>query len=192
MEKVDAIFFIGPQGSGKGTQARKLAEKLDFFYWEMGGIVRETASLATDLGRKVKELQDQGVLLPDALLLEIFKSRMSELPTDRGVVFDGVPRRIGQAEFVIETLHNQGRTRFLTLFIDLPREESIQRLLKRAEVEKRVDDTREGIEKRLGFYENDTIPVLDFMKQRGQFITIDGSPSIEDVTHTINRELGIE
>lgn len=191
MEQIDAIFFIGPQGSGKGTQARKLAEKLGFFYWEMGGILREEATKDTPLGKKVGELINAGVLLEDDLLLEVFRSRMNEIPAGKGVIFDGVPRRIGQAEFVLRTLKELGRSNLVSVLIDIPKQDSFNRLLKRAELEGRADDTREKIEFRLEQYYNDTVPMLEVMKQQTKFIAIDGRPDIETVTTAIHAALGV-
>lgn len=185
----DTIFIIGPQGSGKGTQARILAEKLNLFYWEMGGVLRNLAKEETDLGRQVSELINNGVLLTDELLLSVFKDRMSAIPLDKGVIFDGVPRRIGQAEFVLKFLKEQGRSNFVTLFIDLPKEESLNRLLARAEKEGRKDDTKEAIEYRLQQYEQDTVPVLDYLKENSKFINIDGKPPVDEVTSAIDQAL---
>src|SRR6185503_1085077 len=130
---IDTIFFIGPQGSGKGTQAKLLAERLGFFYWEMGGILREVAGQDTELGHTVADLINRGALLNDDMLLSVVKSKLSEVPQDKGVIFDGIPRRLGQAQFLLDALRKLGRSHMLTLFIDLPREESIKRLLLRAQ-----------------------------------------------------------
>src|SRR5258708_5793996 len=143
---LNTIFFIGPQGSGKGTQAKLLAKTLGFFYWEMGGILREVAKEDSELGRDVKNLIDQGILLEDELLLRVVKSRLTQISPDQGVVFDGIPRRLGQAEFLLDFLKNQGRKDLATLFVNIPREESITRLLQRAKIENRQDDTLEAIE----------------------------------------------
>jgi adenylate kinase len=89
--KLDAIFLIGPQGSGKGTQAKILATKLNFFHWEMGGILRAVAKEDTDLGKRTKSLVDQGVLLTDEQLYEVVDSRLSLIPKDTGIIFDGIP-----------------------------------------------------------------------------------------------------
>ncbi len=186
---LDAVFLIGPQGSGKGTQARILAEKHNLFYWEMGGVLRNLATELTPLGQEVKELINSGVLLTDDLLLSVFRDRMSVIPNNKGVIFDGVPRRIGQAEFVLSFLKEQGRSKFATLFIDLPKEESMSRLLLRAQKEGRKDDTKEAIAYRLQQYEEDTVPVLDFLKLNSDFITIDGNQPIEKVTLDIEQAL---
>src|SRR4051812_16971645 len=130
---LNTIFFIGPQGSGKGTQAKLLAQRLDFFYWEMGGILREVAASQTPLGTKIKRLIDSGILLKDEDLYEVVKARLNQIPKTKGVIFDGIPRRLGQAQFLLDYLKQQGRIDFSTLYISLPKEESIKRLLKRAE-----------------------------------------------------------
>ena len=188
---LNTIFFIGPQGSGKGTQAKILAKRLGFFYWEMGGILREVAASDSALGKRVKNLIDSGVLLTDSQLYEVVDNRLGEIAHDVGVIFDGIPRRVAQALHLMEFLQKQGRKDFTTLFVNLPREESVARLLKRAEIEKRADDTREKIEFRLKQYENETMPVLDFLKQRSQFFEIDGSPAVEQVTREIEKLLDL-
>jgi len=186
---LNTIFFIGPQGSGKGTQAKILAKQLGFFYWEMGGILREVAASPTVLGKKIKALIDSGVLLKDEDLYEVVKMRLGQIPTTQGVIFDGIPRRLGQAEFLMDYLKQQGRKDFTTLYVSLPRQESIARLLKRAELEKRADDTLEKIEFRLKQYEEETVPVLDYLKTKSTFIEIPGEEHVEDVTKKINQAL---
>jgi len=186
---MDTIFFIGPQGSGKGTQAKRLAERLGFFYWEMGAIAREVSKEDSEIGRRAKEMHDSGVLFPDDFLIEIVKLRLSRIPAEQGLIFDGIPRRIGQAEFLLDHLKATNHTAMVTVFIDIPHEDSINRLLLRAEREKRPDDTREKIEFRLKQYEENTVPVLDYLRQHTNFITIDGRPAIDEVTAAINSAL---
>jgi len=188
---LNTIFFIGPQGSGKGTQAKMLAQKLDFFYWEMGGILREVAASQSELGKKVKALIDSGTLLKDEDLYEVVKVRLNQIPKTKGVIFDGIPRRIGQAQFLLDYLKQQGRTDFSTLYVSLPKEESVNRLLNRAKLEKRPDDTIEKIDFRLQQYAEETVPVLEFLENNTIFFEIDGTPKVEDVTKKINEVLGI-
>lgn len=189
---LNTIFFIGPQGSGKGTQAKILSAKLNFFYWEMGGILRQIATEPTALGQKIKGMIDNGVLLSDSDLYEVLDTKLETLPKEQGVIFDGVPRRLAQAEHLIKALKGFGRTDFTTLFINLPKEESLNRLLKRAEIEKRADDTREKIEYRLEQYQKDTVPVLSYLKSQGEFFEIDGRPEVETVTQNINKVLNLQ
>lgn len=187
--KFDVIFFIGPQGSGKGTQARLLATKLGFYFWEMGGILREIGKENSVLGKKIKVLLDAGILVPDQVILEILDEKLPGLMSEKGLVFDGVPRQLGQAVHLLSFLEKNNKQKMVTIFIDLPKEESIKRLLLRAEKEGRVDDNKESIEMRLSMYEKQTVPVLDFLREKTTFITIDGSPEIEMVTEQINYAL---
>ncbi len=189
---LNTIFFIGPQGSGKGTQARLLSKRLGFFYWEMGGILRGAGKEDTELGKEVKRLVDRGILLGDDLLLKVAESRLSKINKDQGVIFDGIPRRLGQAEFLMDFLKKQGRTNFATIFLDIPKEYSLERLLLRAKQEGRADDTKEKIELRLKQYYEDTLPVLDYLKNQTQFFVIDGRPSIEEVDKNINQTLKLK
>lgn len=175
---LNTIFFIGPQGSGKGTQAKILAGALGFYHWDMGGILRETGQQDTELGRTVKDLIDRGVLLQDDLLLKVAQAKLETIAPTTGLVFDGIPRRIGQAEFLMNFLLQQGRTEFATVFLDIPKEETLKRLLLRAEQQHRVDDTRQAIEFRLQQYYEDTLPVLEFLKSKTHFFPIDGLPRL--------------
>lgn len=188
---LNTIFLIGPQGSGKGTQAKILADKLNFFHWEMGGILRAVAKEDTELGKKTKALVDQGVLLTDEQLYEVVDSRLAQIPQNTGIIFDGLPRRVAQAEHVMKYLHNQGKKNLVTLYISLPEKETMDRLLKRAQIENRADDTEEKIKFRLEQYKKDTTPVLDFLKTKTQFIEIDGTPSVDEVTQKIYQALKI-
>lgn len=188
---LNTIFFIGPQGSGKGTQGKLLSERLGFLYWDMGAICREEAAKDYPLGRKVKELIDNGYLLSDDILLQVADQRLGAVAPDRGIIFDGIPRRIGQAHWLMDYLKEQGRKDFTTVLISLPREDSIARLLARAEKEGRADDTREKIEFRLKQYEEATVPVVEFLKTCTKFVEIDGRPGIPQVTAAISASLGL-
>lgn len=188
---LNTIFIIGPQGSGKGTQARALAARLGFFHWDMGAILRETAASGSDIGNKVKELVDNGIYLSDEFLIEVCKDKLNTISPSQGVIFDGIPRRLGQAEYLLEFLKSQGRKNFVTLFVNVPREESLNRLSIRTEKEGRADDTKEKIEKRLEQYENETVPVLDFLKTHTVFYQINGKPPVEEVTVEIASALGV-
>jgi len=186
---LNIIFFIGPQGSGKGTQAKILATKLGFFHWDMGSILRETGAEDSELGHTVKDLVERGVLLDDELLLKVASAKLSTIPKEIGVILDGIPRRLGQGEYVLNFLKKQGRTNFTTIFLNVPKEETFKRLLLRAEQQHRADDTEKAIAFRLDQYYKDTTPVLDFLKSRTNFIEIDGTPKVSTVTESINQQL---
>src|SRR4051812_46165981 len=99
----NVIFVAGPQGSGKGTQGKKLAEKLGFFFFGMGGTLRAILKEGGPLASKIEKIEG-GELLSDDLIIEVLKERLAAIPAGQGIIFDGVPRRIGQAEFLIPFL----------------------------------------------------------------------------------------
>lgn len=186
----NVIFIAGPQGSGKGTQGKKLAEKLGFLFLGMGAILREMQAKDPDFTSKISVL-DRGALLPDDIIVEILKERVGGVPKDQGIIFDGVPRRPTQAHFLIPFLREQGRTSMATVFIDLPREECMKRLTLRAESEKRTDDTPDAIERRFAYYDIEMLPTIDYLKQETTFIEINGEPSADEVEKSIDAKLGI-
>ena len=185
-QKYDAIFMIGPQGSGKGTQGKTLAAKLGYFYWEMGGILREEAKKGTPFGRKVKDLIDAGKLLEDEELFRVLQTELPEVIKHKRLLFDGVPRTVPQAVHLIHYLQQNGYTNFGAIHIDVPHEESVKRLLERAHHEFREDDTPEKISFRLATYDKETKPVLKFMEGIGDLYTVNGVGSIEEITERIN------
>lgn len=191
MPHYDAIFILGPQGSGKGTQAKLFAEKLGFYFWEMGKILRDNREAVTVTGEKVGEIIDRGQLLTDEQLLGVAEPLIAKIPRDQGVIFDGLPRRLGQARFLIDFLTSQRRQKIATALLDVPREESLKRLLLRAEAEGRADDTKEAIEYRLDQYKQETVPMLQFLKERTDYFVIDGRPPIPEVTSAIWRTFGL-
>jgi adenylate kinase len=186
----EVIFIAGPQGSGKGTQGKKLAEKLGFLFWGMGDVLREIQAQDIEFAQKLA-LLNHGTLLSDDMIVDILKQRVPLIPLEKGIIFDGVPRRVGQAEFLIPYLREHGREHMATIFLDLPREESIKRLSLRAQHEQRIDDTPEAIETRLQYYNETITPVFDYLKKETTFITIDGRPSADEIAANINEALGI-
>ncbi len=189
LPKYDAIFVIGPQGSGKGTQGKALAAKLGYFYWEMGGILRHVAKENTEFGRKVKSFADAGKLLSDEDILEVQVSKLPEaIAMQNGkILFDGVPRTVPQGVNLVNYLKQNGFSKFGAIHIDVPREESVKRLLKRAEQEGRADDTPEKINYRLDLYEKATKPVLQFLAGIGDMNVINGVGTIDEVAERINK-----
>jgi adenylate kinase len=190
--KYDAIFMIGPQGSGKGTQGKQLAERIGFFYWEMGGILREEAKKETPFGHKVKALIDEGKLLEDNELFRVLNTELPEVIKHKRLLFDGVPRTVPQGIHLFNYLQQNGYTQFAAVHIDVPTEESVKRLLERAHHEFRTDDTPEKIKFRLDLYEKETKPVLKLMAGVGDLFTVDGVGTIEEIQQRIDSALGVE
>lgn len=187
----DVVFIVGPQGSGKGTQGKKLAEKLGFLFWGMGHVLREMAREDTPLAKKIA-VMNEGALLSDEVIDEVLQERLSIAPHERGIIFDGVPRTRGQAEFFIPLLRREGWKRIVTVFLEVPRDLSMQRLLLRAQHETRVDDNPEAIETRFKYYDETMPPMLEYLKRETRYITVDGTPLPEVVEREIHEALGIE
>jgi adenylate kinase len=134
---------------------------------------------------------NKGVLLTDETVAEVLKDKLISLAPNQGVIFDGVPRRVGQADFLLDFLSGQKRRPVVTIFITIPREESVHRLMLRAEKEARVDDTPEGINTRLKYYEDVIKPTMEYLKGKTRFFEIDGTPSVDVVEQSIDAALGI-
>jgi len=182
----------GPQGSGKGTQSELLAKKVGFLYLSMGGMFREVLEKSTNaaLVETVSGI-NKGILMTDETVVEVLSDRLAGIAPGQGVIFEGVPRRTGQADFLLDFVRKQNRKPVVTLFINIPREESVRRLLLRATKEGRADDTPEGIDTRLKYYEDVIKPTMDYLKDKTRFFEIDGTPSIEVVQQSIDTALGI-
>ena len=185
------IFIAGPQGSGKGTQGKRLADKLGFLFWEMGGTLRAILASDSPLAQKIKAI-DHGTLLSDDLIIEVLKDQLPLIPHEKGIIFDGVPRRLAQGKFLVEYLReDRDMDRMATIFIDVPREECVRRLLLRAQHESRVDDTPEAIAQRFRDYDDAIKPAMDYLKEQTTFIMIDGTPTPDEIAANINKKLGI-
>jgi adenylate kinase len=190
--KPDIIFMTGPQGSGKGTQSRILAPKLGFYYWEMGAILRQNLDWRLKSGPTVGELINEGHLLSDDQIMEVFYKRFPQVPKGQGILFDGLPRRIGQARELLTFLRKQGRGPFATVYLDLDADHSMERLLKRVEIEGRPDDTPEKISFRLRQFEESTRPMFDYLKKETEYLEIDGRPDVDAVAVSVAAALGIK
>jgi|SRR5579872_1367426 len=215
MNKLNTVIFIGPQGSGKGTQAQILAKKIGAEYIEMGALLRKVATEDSDFGRMVKKTIDAGILVDDPTWYEVIKHKLETLDFSTPAIFDGSPRRLGQAHILIDHLQTIGRNNIDTLYISLPREESIKRLQLRricsscktptvangepnqvcavcgGPLIRRADETDQAIERRLKMYEEDTVPVISYLKAVTKLHEIDGNRPISEVTAEIDRQLEI-
>ncbi len=182
--------MVGPQGSGKGTQDRRLAKRLDFFLWDMGAILRDMLDAGSPHAERLAPI-NEGMLLDDEVIIDVLRERLSDIPQGKGVIFDGVPRRMAQAEFLLSWLRAHGRRDMVGICIDLPHEESVARLMKREKIEGRPDDTPERIERRLRAFDDESRPMLEYLKTQMRFVTVDGMPPVEEVEREIDAALGI-
>jgi adenylate kinase len=211
------IIILGPQGSGKGTQAEKVAQRFDLEHIDMGKFLREVAKMDTPLGREIYQIQNiTRTLVPSRILEEAFTIKLNSIPREKGIVFDGVPRNIDQMEYFNRTIIEFGRHIDKVFVINISEEESIKRIAKRRICQKcrtifilgvdlnnendacphcqgkiiqRIDDTEEGIKKRLKVFRDETLPVVEYYQKEGKLIAIDGDKSIESVFSEILENL---
>lgn len=177
---VDVVFF-GPPGSGKGTQASRLASTLGIPQISTGDLLRANVARGTELGKIAKPIMESGALVPDDLVTRMLKERLAEPDAAGGALFDGYPRTVPQAEALDGLLAEAGRKVVAVLFIDVPDAPIIERLVKRATLEGRADDTPETIAARLRVYREKTEPLAELYRSHGVFHRIDGDRPVEAV-----------
>lgn len=177
---VDVVFF-GPPGSGKGTQATRLASTLGIPQISTGDLLRENVARGTELGKIAKPVMESGALVSDDLVIRMLKERLEQPDAAAGALFDGFPRTVPQAEALEHLLQEEGRSLTAVLFIDVPDAPIVERLVKRAAREGRADDTPETVAARLRIYREKTAPLANLYRDRGVFLRIDGNRLVEDV-----------
>lgn len=195
------IVLLGPPGSGKGTQGEKLSDELGFIRLSTGDMLREAVRNQTDLGKKAKEYMDAGALVPNDLIIGLMKEKIAQ--AEGGVILDGFPRTVEQADALAEQLDVD-----LALNLDVDDAELISRLTKRrscpqcnavyhlvskppmkegvcdkcgSELYQRDDDTEATVSKRLSVYRENTMPLIDYYAKKGTLVTIQGIGSIDEI-----------
>jgi adenylate kinase len=179
------LLIVGPQGSGKGTQGVRIAEAFGIPVVSTGDVFRANVAGGTELGVQVKEIIDSGRLVPDELTSAVVRDRLSQSDAEDGFLLDGYPRNLGQVLHLDEFLEGREDALDAVIALVVPREESIERLSKRATDQGRADDTEEVIAQRLAIYETETAPILGVYGTRGVLDEIDGVGSLDDVTARI-------
>jgi len=187
------IALFGPPGAGKGTQSAFLIEKYDLFYISTGDLLRKELAEETKLGLEAKSIIAAGNLVSDEIIVQILEKTIKENSQAGGFLFDGFPRTTIQA-YILEGLMIKLNTSLNCLIsIEVPEDESVARLLNRGLTSGRSDDNEIIIRNRLKEYEDKTLPVLNYYKEKGNYIAIDGHKSVEEVTaqieEIINQEL---
>lgn len=179
-------ILFGPPGGGKGTQAAHISERFGVPHVSTGEMLRNEAAKGTELGNEVAPIMAAGNLVPDDLIVRVIESRLAEPDAIRGVLLDGFPRTVPQAEALDRMLQRRGARVDLVLCLDVPEPVLVQRLLGRARQENREDDNLETIQNRLDVYRRDTAPVLDHYRNAGvQIEEVDGDASVEEVTRRV-------
>lgn len=211
------LIIIGPQGCGKGTQAEMLAQKFDSAVIEMGGMFRAMAKEDTELGKLIHEtIHEKKILVSDEIAVAAFEESLGKISENSGVILDGIPRTMAQVGPTEAALAKRGRNINKVISIILPREISMERITKRfacknchkrlilgtdiqsvsqacpeceGEVYQRGDDTPDGVSKRLDIFYKETIPVIEYFREKGLLVEVDGEGSIDNVFGEIVKNL---
>ena len=191
MKSLEVLIFLGPPGSGKGTQAEILTKKLNFTHLSIGDLLRENIVNNTDLGKLASNYVKSGELVPDDLIIDLMDSYITELKDERnvsGIILDGFPRTINQATALENKIKQLNVSIKAVLNLNIADQEILNRLAGRG----REDDKPELIKNRLKVYRNQTEPLLEFYKERSLLDTINGDQSETDVSSTIFNVLKAE
>ena len=175
------LLLLGPQGSGKGTQAKLIADAYDVPHVSTGEMLRDAIAREDHLGRRVQPVVDSGQLVPDELMVELVRYRLGEPDALGGFVLDGFPRTIPQAEALDAVLHELAKDLDLVLELQVSETVSINRLLERAEAEGRADDTPEAIRTRLALHNRNAEALSEYYRARGILVGVHGDRPIQAV-----------
>ena len=180
-------IFLGPPGSGKGTQAKLLAERVGVPAISTGDMLREAVRRETPLGLRAKAIMEAGELVPDEVVIGLIRERISRPDARDGFLLDGFPRTLPQAAALDRLLAGNGESLDAVINLLVPEATLVERMVGRAAIEGRSDDRPETVRERLRVYSEKTAPLVEHYGDRGIRIDVDGSGSIEEVTARIDR-----
>lgn len=184
------IVIFGAPGSGKGTQSERIVAKYGINHISTGDVLRAEIKNNTELGKIAKGYIDQGQLIPDELIIDILAKTLDSFEDSKGVIFDGFPRTIPQAEALKKVLADRGQEVSIMLDLDVPEDELMTRLIKRGQESGRADDNEETIKKRLVVYHSQTAPLIEWYKAEGQYCHINGLGTMEGIFEEICKAIG--
>ena len=183
------VLLLGPQGAGKGTQAKRIAAEYDIPHVASGEILRAAMASGTDLGKQVESIVNAGELVSDDLMIEVIRDRLAAEDTDNGFILDGFPRTTVQAEALDHMFGDIGRSFSVVFALQIPDAVAFERLRKRARTEGRADDTDDAIRRRLENYHRETEPLIEYYRTRGNLVPIHGARTENEVFAEIQNAL---
>jgi adenylate kinase len=175
------LLVLGPQGAGKGTQAKRISADYGIPHISPGDMFRAEQAAGTEFGKKVGAIMAAGDLVPDELTIAMIENRLAQPDATSGFVLDGFPRNLAQADALDEKLGGLSKTLDAVLFFDIPDSVGMERALKRAETEGRADDTPDAIARRLAVYHAETEPIVEHYRVTGRLVQLHGERSIDEV-----------
>ncbi|MBA4849691.1 adenylate kinase [Emticicia sp. BO119] len=179
------LVIFGPPGAGKGTQSAKIIDKYKLAHISTGDMFRMHISQNTDLGKRVKQILADGLLVPDSITIDMLEEEVQRNPDVSGFIFDGFPRTVNQAEALDTFLDGKGEKIDLVLQLDVTEEEIKNRIAERKKVSGRADDDEDKLLKRIDEYFSKTIHVLPYYQNQGKVVKVNGIGEIEIIFGTI-------
>ncbi len=183
------IIIFGAPGSGKGTYSDEIKRRYNMGHISTGDVLRNEIKNGTELGKVAKGYIDQGQLIPDELMIDILAKTYDSLPAGKGVIFDGFPRTIAQAEALDKMLAERGESVSTVIGLEVDDEELIKRIIARGKTSGRADDNEETAKKRLNTYYSQTLPLKDFYIAQGKYATIQGVGDIDEIYSNISKAI---
>ncbi len=182
------LVLFGAPGSGKGTQSEKLIEKYGLHHISTGEVLRDHIRRGTELGKIADSYISRGQLIPDDLMIRILDHVLENEAMDKkGVIFDGFPRTIPQAEALKDLLQKRGTDLHAVVGLEVPEEELVERMLNRGKLTGRADDNPETIKNRLKVYHDQTYPLRDYYTGEGKYLPVNGQGAVDDIFNDITR-----
>ncbi len=180
------LVLFGAPGSGKGTQSAKLIDQFGLFHISTGEVLRDHIARGTELGKTAEKYISKGHLIPDDLIIDLIAHVIdSDAKDAKGVVFDGFPRTIPQAEALKRLLEERGSKVHAVIGLEVPEDELVERMINRGKETGRADDNLETIKNRLEVYHNQTHPLREYYLTEGSYLPINGSGSVEEIFDAI-------
>jgi adenylate kinase len=175
------MIIFGPPGAGTGTQSEKLIERFGFVHISTGYLFRWHTKNDTELGKRVKEIMNSGMLVPDEITIAMLKEELDKNPNAKGFLFDGFPRTVPQAEALDKFMKNNKTSNHHVVALDVTEEEVRKRIAKRKDIENRADDEEDKLNKRINEYFSKTIHVLPYYEKLGRLNTVHGIGDIDEI-----------